>query len=83
MGRKVVEKIILFGVRFPAKVRDLSLLHSVQTGSEPKKMHIQCVPGPFAAGVKRPWREADHPLPSSTEVKDGGTITPPPYVFMS
>jgi hypothetical protein len=78
MGREVVEKIILFGVRFPAGARDLSLLHSVQTGSEPKKPHIQWVPGPFVPEVKRLWREADHSLPSSTEVKDGGAITPPP-----
>jgi hypothetical protein len=25
---------------------------------------LQCVPGPLSLGIKRPWREADHP-PSS------------------
>jgi hypothetical protein len=31
---------------------------------------IQWVPGALSLGVKRPWREADHLLPSSAEVKE-------------
>jgi hypothetical protein len=30
---------------------------------------IQWVPGALSQGVKRPWREGDHSLPSSAEVK--------------
>jgi hypothetical protein len=31
---------------------------------------IQWVTGALSLGVKRPWREADHSLPSSAEVKE-------------
>jgi hypothetical protein len=79
----VVNKLIFFGVRFPARARDFSLLHSVQTGYEPKKPPIQWVAGPLSRGVKRPWREADHSPPSSIKVKNSGAIPPLPYVFMA
>jgi hypothetical protein len=40
---------------------------------------IQWVPGALSLGVKRPWREADHSSPSSTEVKNEWSYksTPP------
>jgi hypothetical protein len=38
---------------------------------------IQWVPG-----IKRLRREADHSLPSSTEVKDGTAIHPLPYIYV-
>jgi hypothetical protein len=53
------------GVWFLAEERDFSLLHSMCTGSVPRGK---------AAGV-----EADHPPPSSAEVKNGGAVPPHPH----
>jgi hypothetical protein len=39
---------------------------------------LQWVPGLFP-GVKRPGNEADHPPPSSAEVKNGRAIPPLPH----
>jgi hypothetical protein len=50
-------------VRFPA-VQDFSLLHIVQTASRGR------------AGAKRAGREADHPPPSSAQLKKGRAIPP-------
>jgi hypothetical protein len=44
---------------------------------------IQWVPGALSLGVKWPGREADHSPLSSAELKNGGAIPPPPYVFMA
>jgi hypothetical protein len=58
------------GVRFPAGAGNFSLKHRVQNGSG---AHTASYPegtrGSFL-GVKRPRREADHPPPSSAEVKE-------------
>jgi hypothetical protein len=72
-----IKKIWTFGVRFSAKARDFSLLHSVQTvsGAHPSSypMGIGCFPpGIFSSGL-----EADHSHPSIDEVKNGGAITTP------
>jgi hypothetical protein len=48
-----------------------SPLHSVQTDSEAYSTPLQ--------GVKRLGGEADHPLPSSDKVKNGGAIHPLPH----
>jgi hypothetical protein len=40
---------------------------------------IQWVPRALSEGVKWPGREADHSPPSSDEVKNDGSITPPPH----
>jgi hypothetical protein len=37
----------------------------------------------WVVGVKKPKLEADNSLPSSAEVKNGGAISPNPYVFMA
>jgi hypothetical protein len=39
--------------------------------------------GGFFAGVKRLGLEDDHLFPFGAEVKNGGAILPPPYVFMT
>jgi hypothetical protein len=39
--------------------------------------------GEISPEVKRPGREADHLLPSTAEVKDGGAIPPFPHVLMA
>jgi hypothetical protein len=38
----------------------------------------QMVPGAFPSGAEQAGREADHPLASSAEVKNGGAIQPLP-----
>jgi hypothetical protein len=64
------------GVRFPGGERESSFLYSVQTGSG---THPGSYPmdtrGGFP-GVKRQEHETDHLPPSSTEVKNGGAISP-------
>jgi hypothetical protein len=64
------------GVRFPAGTRDLSLLHSVQTG--PVAHLSSCSAGTRGSspGVKRQGLEANHLPPFSAEVKYGGAIFP-------
>jgi hypothetical protein len=42
----------------------------------PTQHPIYWVPDALSPRVKRPGREADHSLPSSAEVKDGGAIPP-------
>jgi hypothetical protein len=41
-----------------------------RTALGPTQPSIQWVPGALSLGVKRQWREADHSLPSSAEVKE-------------
>jgi hypothetical protein len=33
----------------------------------------------FFSGLKRPGSEADHPLPNSVEVNNGGAVPPLPH----
>jgi hypothetical protein len=44
----------------------------------PTQPPAQCVLGALSLGVKQPIHEADHPPPSSAEVKNGGAIPPTP-----
>jgi hypothetical protein len=72
------------GIRFPAGTGNLSLLHSVQTGSV---AHLPSSPmgmgGALYPGVKR-GRESDHSLPSRSEVKNAWRYTSTfQYVFMA
>jgi hypothetical protein len=58
-------------------------LHFVQTGLGSTQPPIQWVPGALSPGVKRQWREADHPHPASAEVKKIWVYTfTPPYIFV-
>jgi hypothetical protein len=67
------------GVQFSPGSRDLSLLHSIQTccGAHPASYIMGT--GLLPPGVKRPGREADHSHPSSTEVENGGGMSPLPH----
>jgi hypothetical protein len=50
----------------------------------PTQPPIQLVSGTHSLGVKRPGREADHALPSSSEFKNAWNSTStPPCVFMA
>jgi hypothetical protein len=60
-------------VRFPAGAI-FFLLHSVQTGCGARPVSYPMGTGGFSRGAKRQGREADHSLPSSAEVKNGGAI---------
>jgi hypothetical protein len=70
--------IMTAGVRIPpAGARDLSPLHSIETGSEaPPSLVSSGYSVFFFPHVKLPEREADHSPPSNAEVKNGGAITP-------
>jgi hypothetical protein len=65
------------GVRFFARKRDVSLLHSVQSGSGVHPVSSPVVPGEFSLEVKWPEACGCHPLQTSAEVKNGGVVPPP------
>jgi hypothetical protein len=74
MGRFVRIRIRLEfrGTRFHPRQRqeDFSCSLCVQTRSEAQPASCTMgTGGPFPGGKARPWRDADHSLPSSTEVK--------------
>jgi hypothetical protein len=56
-------------VRFPVGAGNFSLHHLSRTALGPSQPPIQQVPGALSLGVKRPWCEADHSPPSSSEIK--------------
>jgi hypothetical protein len=56
--------------------QDFSLPHSVQTGSGAHPASYSIGTGGSFPGRKRQGREADHPPPSSAEVKNGSAIPP-------
>jgi hypothetical protein len=61
--------------------QDISLFRSVQTGSEvPAASYLVGTVGDFPR-IIRPERETDHSPPSSSEVKNDGTIPPLPIVL--
>jgi hypothetical protein len=71
-------------IRFPAKARYFSLLHSFHIFSGPTQPPIQWVAGSLSPGVKRSDREADNSPPASAEVKKMWIYTSTPqYTFMS
>jgi hypothetical protein len=56
-------------VRFPAESKDFSSILCVQTGSEAHPASCTVgTGGPFAGGIARPGRDADHSPPSSAKV---------------
>jgi hypothetical protein len=65
------------GGSIPDKGGNINLLHSVQTGS---RAHPTSCPvgtrGYFPAGIKRQGLEADHSMPFSVVVKNGGAVLP-------
>jgi hypothetical protein len=70
-------------VRFQAETRNVSVRHSVQTGSEVRAP--PCPVGmcsPFLGrGLRRPGLNADRSPPSSAEIKNGSSV--PLYLFVS
>jgi hypothetical protein len=69
-------------VRFPARARYFTLLHSVQTGYDAHPAYyVRGTEGAFLWGVERQGHEADDSPPSGTEVKNGGTILLLPPTF--
>jgi hypothetical protein len=71
------------GVRFPTRVSDFSVPHSVQTGSWVHPASYPGVPRAFTSGAKRSRYEAHHSPPSSAKFKNVWSYTiGPPYVFM-
>jgi hypothetical protein len=64
-------------LKFPSRVRDFSLLHNVQTGSRPHPTSYT-----VDTGVNQQGYEADHSLPSSVKVKNGGGIHALPHISL-
>jgi hypothetical protein len=61
------------GVRLPERVRNFTLLHSVQTFS--KALSFSYTIGtPFFPGLNRQGRESDHSLPPIADVKSDEVI---------
>jgi hypothetical protein len=72
------------GSSSPVRVKKVSLLHIVQTGSGVHPTSYKMGTGGSFQGVKRQEHEADHSSPTSAEVKKMWIYTPtPPYVFMA
>jgi hypothetical protein len=65
------------GVRFPAGARDISILHSLHTGSGAHPAYPLRT-GALSPGIKRPGLKADHSPPSGAQVKNDGAIHPIP-----
>jgi hypothetical protein len=64
----------------PGRVRNMSLLHSVKTGSGANTTSYPVGTGRYFLGVKGSDRESDNSLPSTVEVKYGGVILPRPHM---
>jgi hypothetical protein len=58
------------GVRIPSRVRNLSFLHKVQTGSGAYTSSHTMVNEAFALGLKRQGREADRSQTSSPKFRN-------------
>jgi hypothetical protein len=56
--------------RFPVWAGKFLITTACRTALGPTQPRIQWVPGALSLGVKRAKREADHSLPSSSEVKE-------------
>jgi hypothetical protein len=67
------------GVRFPAGVRNVSLLHTVQACSH---RSIHWVHMALSAEVRRPGREANHSPPSSAEAEKVWSYTSTPHTSL-
>jgi hypothetical protein len=63
----------------PGGVERFSLLNSIQIALGPIQLPVQWVPGDLPSGVKQQGHEADHSVPFSGKVKNGGTVPPFPH----
>jgi hypothetical protein len=68
------------GVRFSAGAKELSLLHSIQTGSGAHPASYPMGTGGFFPGLKQPGCEYHHAPPCSADVMNGGAIPPLPHI---
>jgi hypothetical protein len=53
-----------------------------RTALWPTELPIQWVPGALSLGIKRPKHEADHSSPSSAEVRNAGSYTSTPAIYL-
>jgi hypothetical protein len=68
----------------PGRTKNFLLSTSSRLVLGPTQPPLQWVPGILSPGVKRSGREADHPPPTSAQVKNTWIYTStPPYVFMA
>jgi hypothetical protein len=72
------------GVRYPTGAGIFLLATASRPALGPTQPRIICILGAFSSEVKRPGCEADHPPPSSAEVKNAWHYTSTPtYVLMA
>jgi hypothetical protein len=67
-------------VQFPAEAGNFSLTTVSRMALGPAQPPIQCVPGAFSQGIKRPECEADNSPPSIAEVKNAWSYTSTPPI---
>jgi hypothetical protein len=66
---------------FVGRERNLSLFHSVQTGSGAQPISYSINIGDPFTRIKRLGRETDHSLPSSAEIENLGSNNATPLVL--
>jgi hypothetical protein len=66
----------------PAGAGNFSLHHRVKTGSAAHPASYPLGAGSLSLGIKRPGREADHSLPSSSKVKNAWRYTSTPPIIL-
>jgi hypothetical protein len=66
------------GLAFDSRQRDISLLHSVQTGSEAHPDSYPWAPEALSPKIEQQRRESDNSFLSSSEIKNRWTYISPP-----
>jgi hypothetical protein len=69
------------GVRFPARERNCSIFHSVQTNPETHPVSYPMGTEDSLPGVKRHGHEVNHLPSSSAEVMNGGAVLHSPTLL--
>jgi hypothetical protein len=74
-----------YGLGFDSLQRQEIFLYSTASRSAINftQSPIQWVHDALSKRIKQTWREAYHSPPSNAEVKNGGAVPHPPYVFMA
>lgn len=71
------------GVKFLAGGEDFSLLHNIQISFEVHPASYPTDTGGSSLRIQWLWHKDDHPIPSSSEIKNTYVYSStPPYVFM-
>jgi hypothetical protein len=77
-----LDTLWMAGVQILARARFILFSKASKPALRPTQSPIQWILGPLSLGIKQHGREADHSLPSSAEVKNGGTIPLLPHTSL-